>query len=144
MRSAELMRGANCSRPRRPILNAPGSHSSTSLRSTRWRSGSASGGLQGEAKRDQRVLEAKPKVEAFFAFVDAAFAELGLLPATPFTKALGYVRDRKDALSVFLEDPEVAPDITSSVRCGSCPWGARIGCSAGPNSAPVTLASRRA
>ena len=67
-------------------------------------------GLQGEAKRDQRVLEAKPKVEAFFAFVDAAFAELGLLPATPFTKALGYVRERKDALSVFLEDPEVAPD----------------------------------
>ncbi len=43
-------------------------------------------GLQGEAKRDQRVLETKPKVEALFAFVDAAFAELGLLPATPFTK----------------------------------------------------------
>lgn len=33
-----------------------------------------------------------------------------MLPATPFTRALGYVRDRKDALSVFLHDPEVALD----------------------------------
>jgi transposase len=66
--------------------------------------------LVGEAKREQRILEAKPRVEAFFAFVDLAFSETGLLPATPFTKALAYVRERKDALSVFLEDPEVALD----------------------------------
>ncbi len=38
------------------------------------------------------------------------FAELGLKPATPFTKALAYVRDRKQELSVFLTDPDVALD----------------------------------
>ncbi len=67
-------------------------------------------GLEGEAKREQRVLEIKPRVDAFFAFVEQSFAATGLLPATPFTRALGYVRDRKDALSVFLHDPEVALD----------------------------------
>jgi transposase len=66
--------------------------------------------LVGEARREERLLEAKPRIEAFFAFIEAAFAELGLLPATPFTKSLGYVRDRKEALSVFLEDPDGALD----------------------------------
>jgi transposase len=67
-------------------------------------------GLLGDPKREQRVLEAKPRVEAFFTFIDEQFAELGLMPATPFTKALGYVRDRKQELSVFLTDPDVALD----------------------------------
>jgi transposase len=62
-------------------------------------------GLLGDPKREKRVLEGRPRVEAFFAFVDEQFAELGLKPATPFTKALGYVRDRKQELSVFLTDP---------------------------------------
>jgi hypothetical protein len=66
--------------------------------------------LTGEAKRLLRVAESKPRVEALFAHVEAMFAEIGLLPATPFTTALGYVRDRKAALSVFLEDPDVPLD----------------------------------
>jgi transposase len=67
-------------------------------------------GLLGDPKREKRVLEARPRVEAFFTFIDEQFAELGLKPATPFTKALGYVRDRKQELSVFLTDPDVALD----------------------------------
>ena len=67
-------------------------------------------GLLGDPKREQRVLECRPRVEAFFTFIDEQFAELGLQPATPFTKALGYVRDRKQELSVFLTDPDVALD----------------------------------
>jgi transposase len=67
-------------------------------------------GLTGEAKRLMRVAQSKPRVEALFALLDAVFAQIGLLPATPFTKALGYLRDRKAALSVFLEDPEVPLD----------------------------------
>lgn len=67
-------------------------------------------GLLGDPKPEQRVLEAKPRVEAFFTFIDQQFTELGLKPATPFTKALGYVRDRKQELSVFLTDPDVALD----------------------------------
>ena len=67
-------------------------------------------GLLGDPKREERVLEARPRVEAFFTFIDEQFAELGLKPATPFTKALGYVRDRKQELSVFLADPDVALD----------------------------------
>jgi hypothetical protein len=66
--------------------------------------------LTGEAKRLVRVTESKPRVEALFAQVESMFAAIGLLPATPFTTALGYLRDRKTSLSVFLEDPEVPLD----------------------------------
>jgi transposase len=35
---------------------------------------------------------------------------LGLLPSNPFTRALGYARERRIGLEVFLEDPDVAMD----------------------------------
>jgi len=73
-------------------------------------------GLLGDPKREERVLEARPRVEAFFTFIDEQFAELGLKPATPFTKALGYVRDRKQELSVFLADPDVGRDTKNRGR----------------------------
>lgn len=80
--------------------------------------------LAGEARRLMRVAESKPRVEALFAHIERLFAEIGLLPATPFTTALGYVRDRKAALSVFLEDPDVPLDTNHLERAlGPVPMG---------------------
>jgi Transposase IS66 family len=50
--------------------------------------------LTGDAKRLHRLTHSKPHVEAFFAWVDRRLEEHGLRPATPFTHALNYVRDR--------------------------------------------------
>lgn len=66
--------------------------------------------LTGEAKRVTRFAESKPRVDALFAHLEATFAAIGLLPTTPFTTALGYVRERRASLSVFLEDPDVPLD----------------------------------
>jgi transposase len=66
--------------------------------------------LTGEAKRQHRLKHSKPIVDTFFKWVDAQFAQLGLLPSNPLTKALAYIRDRRAGLSVFLEDPAVAID----------------------------------
>jgi hypothetical protein len=49
-------------------------------------------------------------VEAFFAWIDRQFERQGLLPSSPFTQALGYARERRLGLEVFLEDPDVAMD----------------------------------
>lgn len=67
-------------------------------------------GLAGEAKRIVRLEESRPKVEAFFAFLDQQMTELALLPASPFSKALAYIHERRESLSVFLTDPDVALD----------------------------------
>lgn len=67
-------------------------------------------GLMGEAKRAHRQQHAKPKVEAFLHWIDAQFGRQGLLPSSPFTKALAYIRERRDGLKVYLDDPDVPMD----------------------------------
>ena len=66
--------------------------------------------LKGEAKREHRLAHSKPLVEKFFAWVDAQFERLGLLPTNPLTKAMAYVRERRSGLEVFLDDPDVPID----------------------------------
>jgi transposase len=66
--------------------------------------------LSGERKRQYRLTHSKPRVEAFFAWIDQQFERQGLLPSNRFTQALGYARERRLGLEVFLEDPDVAMD----------------------------------
>lgn len=66
--------------------------------------------LVGEAKRLHRLTHSKPHVETFFARVDRKLQEHGLRPSTLFTKALNYVRERRQGLEVFLTDPDVPLD----------------------------------
>jgi transposase len=66
--------------------------------------------LTGQAKRLHRMSHAKPRVDDFFEWVDQQFQRQGLLPSSPFTQALGYVRERRLGLEVFLSDPEVPMD----------------------------------
>ena len=66
--------------------------------------------LSGEIKRLHRLTHSKPHVEAFFGWVDQRLEQQGLAPATPFTKALKYARDRRLELRVFLDDPDVPID----------------------------------
>lgn len=66
--------------------------------------------LTGEIKRLHRLTHSKPHVEAFFEWVDQRLEQHGFAPATPFTKALKYVRDRRIELRVFLNDPHVPID----------------------------------
>jgi transposase len=68
------------------------------------------GNLTGEAKRQHRLTHSKPKVEAFFDWVERQFDRQGLLPSSPFTKALNYARERRAGLEIFLEDPDVRMD----------------------------------
>lgn len=67
-------------------------------------------GLCGEAKMLHRLTHSKPHVETFFAWVDRRLQEHGLRPATPFTKALNYVRERRPGLEIFLTDADVPMD----------------------------------
>ena len=66
--------------------------------------------LSGEAKRVHRLTHSKPRVQAFFAWIDQQFEQQGLLPSNPLTKALAYARGRRAGLSVFLDDADVAID----------------------------------
>ena len=67
-------------------------------------------GLTGAAKKQARLDHAQPVVAAFFAWVDARLADHGLLPSNPLTTALGYARDRRLGLEVYLTDPDVPID----------------------------------
>ena len=55
-------------------------------------------------------MHAKPVVEHFFAWVNQRFEAQGLLPSNPLTKALGYARERRCGLEVYLTDADVAID----------------------------------
>jgi transposase len=66
--------------------------------------------LAGEAKQLYRLTHSKPRVEAFFEWVDQQFERQGFTPTNPFVKALSYVRERRPGLEVFLTDPEVPID----------------------------------
>jgi transposase len=67
-------------------------------------------GLTGTAKRDYRATHAKPVVEAFFTWAQAQLEQAALLPSNPLTKALHYALERRDALRVYLDDPDVPID----------------------------------
>jgi transposase len=66
--------------------------------------------MKGAAKRAWRQTHAKPVAERFFKWIDKYFESLGFLPSSPFTKALNYVRERREGLAVYLDDPEVPID----------------------------------
>jgi len=66
--------------------------------------------LAGESKRLHRLLYSKPRVDAFFEWIDRQFERHGLLPSNPLTKALAYARERRLGLEVFLTDPDVPMD----------------------------------
>jgi transposase len=66
--------------------------------------------LVGDAKQLHRLTHSKPRVELFFDWVDRQFGRQGLTPSNPFTRALGYVRERRPGLEVFLTDPDVPID----------------------------------
>ena len=66
--------------------------------------------LAREEKCLHRLTHSKPRVERFFAWVDAQLARQGFTPSNPFIKALGYVRKRRLGLEVFLSDPDVPID----------------------------------
>lgn len=67
-------------------------------------------GLTGAAKRAHRQSQSKPKVEAFLKWVDTQLRRHDLLPSNPFIKALAYIHERRDALKVYLDDPDVPID----------------------------------
>lgn len=66
--------------------------------------------LVGESKRLHRLTHSKPRVEAFFAWIERQFERQGLLPSNPFVQALEYLRTRRLGLEVFLTDPDVPID----------------------------------
>ncbi len=83
-------------------------------------------GLTGEVKRAERQNRSKPKVQAFLRWVDSQFERQGLLPSSPFTKALAYIRERRDGLQVYLHDPDVPMDTNHLERAlRAVPMGRR-------------------
>ncbi len=73
-------------------------------------------GLEGEAKRLYRVVHSKPVVDIFFAWVSKQLKDEALLPTNRLTKALNYVHKRKEALTLFLTDPEIPIDTNELER----------------------------
>jgi len=66
--------------------------------------------LKDAAKLAWRQTHAKPVAQRFFAWIDKYFEAQGFLPSSPFTKALNYIRERRDGLAVYLDDPGVPID----------------------------------
>ena len=73
-------------------------------------------GLKGKAKRLYRGEHSKPVVDAFFFWVSKQLKDEALLPTNRLTKALNYVHKRKDALMLFLTDPEIPIDTNELER----------------------------
>ena len=67
-------------------------------------------GLTGEAKRDYRLSQAKPALDAFFEWAEQQLHHAALLPSNPLTKALSYALERREGLSVYLTDADVPID----------------------------------
>jgi hypothetical protein len=66
--------------------------------------------LLGEARQLHRLTHSKPRVDAFFDWVDRQLERQGFTPSNPFIQALNYVRERRAGLEVFLTDPDVPLD----------------------------------
>jgi hypothetical protein len=83
-------------------------------------------GMSDDDKRLYRLTHSKPRVDRFFDWVERQFERQGLLPSNPLTKAQAYVRERPDALQVFLEDPGVPLDTNHIERAlRAIPMGRR-------------------
>jgi len=67
-------------------------------------------GLDAEAALQCRATEAKPAVDAFFAWCDDQCQRLDLVPSNPLSKALKYARRREDSLRHYLADPALPID----------------------------------
>jgi transposase len=67
-------------------------------------------------RRAWRQTHAKPAAESFFAWVEKQFEAQGFLPSSPLTKALAYVRERREGLMLYLDDPDVEIDTNSLER----------------------------
>ncbi len=67
-------------------------------------------GLEDEAKLAYRAEFAKPRVEAFFTWLQQTLTTQVLLPSTPFPQAAHYTLEREPALRVLLEYPTVPLD----------------------------------
>jgi transposase len=66
--------------------------------------------LEGEAKQEVRGEKSKTLVAEFFKWLKDELVAGALLPKDPFTKAANYALKRKQALEVFLADPDVPMD----------------------------------
>jgi len=66
--------------------------------------------LEGEAKQQVRGEKSRTLVAKFFEWLQAELVASALLPKNPFTKAANYALKRKQALEVFLADPDVPMD----------------------------------
>jgi transposase len=66
--------------------------------------------LSGEHRHLHRFEHAKPLVEGFFKWVCERLEDKALLPTNRFVQALGYAHAHRQALSVFLADPDVPLD----------------------------------
>ena len=83
-------------------------------------------GLVGDHKHLHRLTHSKPRVEAFFAWIERQFERQGLLPSNPFVQALEYLRTRRLGLEVFLTDPDVPIDTNHLERAlRAIPMGRR-------------------
>lgn len=67
-------------------------------------------GLEGVSKLKLRGEHSQPAAAEFFAWLEEELAASALLPTDPFTKAARYALERKQALEVFLANPEVPLD----------------------------------
>ena len=67
-------------------------------------------GLEGEKALAARTEKVKPVVDGIFTYLTRELETEVLLPTNPFTKAARYALNREEALRVFLEYPDVAPD----------------------------------
>ena len=67
-------------------------------------------GLHGEDKHHARREQCAPLVRAFWEWCDEQLQRMDLEPRHPLLKALGYVRERKVSLAVFLGHPDVPID----------------------------------
>lgn len=66
--------------------------------------------LKPEKLLTQRALHGKPLVDGFFEWLRELQVKRSLLPTSPFSKTLAYALERKQALKVFLEKPDVPLD----------------------------------
>ena len=66
--------------------------------------------LNDERLREHRITHSKPVVDKLYQWCEIQLQRNDLTPKQPFTKALNYLRNREQALRVFLEDPAVPLD----------------------------------
>ncbi len=66
--------------------------------------------LTGQAKLERSKALSAPVVVQIFVWAKMRVEDPSLVLSNPFTKALGYLREREPALSVFLDNPDVPLD----------------------------------